>query len=203
MCSDAAAIASLYSIAMLYKDGRQAVLRAAAAAVAENGVDGVTTREVCARAGVTAPTIYHHFGSREGLLEQLLQDAHDRYLAGKDDITVTSDPAADTRSGWDHHIAFVRSNAQLYPLLLRPGSEASASSLAKLRAGFERFEQDGVLRQAITPALATIVLSSALRGIALRISHAPDDAELLRASELLREAVINALLTTDTTRSRR
>jgi hypothetical protein len=39
-------------------------------------------------------------------------------------------------------------------------------------------------------------------GIALRISHAPDDAEMLRASELLREALIEALLTTDT-KSRR
>jgi AcrR family transcriptional regulator len=187
---------------MLYGDGRQALLQAAAAAVAEHGIEAVTTRDVCARAGVGAPTLYHHFGSRDGLLQQLLRDVHDRYLAGKDDIAVTGNPVADTRSGWDHHIAFARSQAQLYPLLLRPGSETSESSLTRLRAGFDRLEQQDVLRRAITAAQATIVLSSALRGIAMRISHAPDDAELLYASELLRDAVIDALLTSDTTRSR-
>jgi AcrR family transcriptional regulator len=188
---------------MIYGSGREALLRAGEEAVAEHGIDGLTTRDVCARAGVGAPTLYHHFGSREGLLETLLQAADERYLAGKDAIALTGNAAADMRSGWDHHIEFARSNPALYPLLLRPGSKTSSSSLARLRSGFEMLQQEGALRAGVTAAQATIVLSSALRGIALRISHAPDDSELLRASELLRDAVIDALLIAVRTRSRR
>ena len=70
----------------------------------------------------------------------------------------TGVPAADLRSGGDHHIAFARSHAQLYLLLLRPGSEASESSLAKLRTGFEHLADQGALREGITAAQATILL---------------------------------------------
>jgi AcrR family transcriptional regulator len=182
---------------MVYGSGREALLRAGRESVEERGIDAVTTREVCAHAGVGAPTLYHHFGSREGLLEELLKEAQDRYLAGKDDILATGEAVADMRNGWDHHIAFARSNAALYPLLLRPNSEASTTSLDRLRRGFEHLEQAGALRAGITAAEATLVLSSALRGVALRLSYAPNDRDLLRASELLREAVSNSLLRTD------
>jgi AcrR family transcriptional regulator len=181
---------------MVYGSGRDALLRAGRASVEERGIDALTTREVCARAGVGAPTLYHHFGSREGLLEELLKEAQDRYLAGKDDIIATGDAVVDMRNGWDHHIAFARSNTALYPLLLRPNSEPSTTSLARLRRGFEQLEQTGALREGITAAEATLVLSSALRGVALRLSYAPDDPDLVRAAELLREAVINTLLRT-------
>jgi AcrR family transcriptional regulator len=187
---------------MVYGSGREALLRAGQEAVSEHGIDGLTTREVCARAGVGAPTLYHHFGSREGLLEELLREAEDRYLAGKDELATTGDAVADMRSGWDHHIAFARSNAALYPLLLRPDSETSTRSLARLHSGFERLQQEGRLRDGVTAAEATIVLSSAVRGVALRISHAPEDPELLRASDLLRDAVIDALLTPEEGSSR-
>lgn len=182
---------------MLYGSGREALLCAGRESVEERGIDAVTTREICARAGVGAPTLYHHFGSREGLLEELLKEAQDRYLTSKDGILATGDAAVDTRNGWEHHIAFARSNAALYPLLLRPNSDASTTSLARLRRGFERLEQAGALREGITAAEATLVLASALRGVALRLSYAPNDPDLLHASELLREAVINALLKTD------
>jgi AcrR family transcriptional regulator len=182
---------------MVYAAGRDALLRAGREAVQEHGLDGVTTRDVCARAGVGAPTLYHHFGSREGMLQQLLADAQQRYLADKDEIVATGDPATDLRRGWDRHIAFARSQAALYPILLRPGSEVSSASLDRLQRGFEHLSDIGALRGDVTAGEATTVLSSALRGIASRLSHTPDDLELRHASELLRDAVIDALLTTD------
>jgi len=38
------------------------------------GYDGVGVQQICAAAGVTKPTLYHHFGSKRGLLETLMQE---------------------------------------------------------------------------------------------------------------------------------
>ncbi len=38
------------------------------------GEDGLSIREVCARAGVTAPTIYHHFGDKAALVDRVVDD---------------------------------------------------------------------------------------------------------------------------------
>jgi AcrR family transcriptional regulator len=39
---------------------------------ASRGYDGVGVQEIVEAAGVTKPTLYHHFGSKQGLLEALL-----------------------------------------------------------------------------------------------------------------------------------
>lgn len=49
-------------------DTRDRLLAAAAEACAEVGYDGATLQAIAGRAGVTAPAIYNHFGSREELL---------------------------------------------------------------------------------------------------------------------------------------
>jgi len=42
---------------------------------AEKGFAATTTREICARAGVTKPALYYHFGSKEQLFRELILDA--------------------------------------------------------------------------------------------------------------------------------
>lgn len=43
---------------------------------ASRGYDGVQVREVAEEAGVSKPTLYYHFGSKEGLFRQLCLVAH-------------------------------------------------------------------------------------------------------------------------------
>jgi len=47
---------------------RQRLLAAAIAACVEHGYEGVTVNDVAARAEVSAPAIYHHFGGKDELL---------------------------------------------------------------------------------------------------------------------------------------
>jgi AcrR family transcriptional regulator len=185
---------------MVYSEGRQALLRAAESAITENGIEAVTTRDICARAGVRAPTLYHHFGDKDGLLEELLHETYLRYRQVKQELLVTGDPVDDAARGWDAHVDFARRHAALYPLMLRPGYQASAESMASLRSGFDRLNQIGALRAGITPELATVVLSAALRGIAARICRSPDDPTLTQASQVLRDAVISSLIKEGTNR---
>jgi AcrR family transcriptional regulator len=53
---------------------REAVLDAALALVDEGGLAAVTIAALAARSGVSNGSIYHHFGSREGVLRRLLVD---------------------------------------------------------------------------------------------------------------------------------
>src|SRR3954454_15200663 len=48
------------------------VARTAAGLFARQGYDATSVREIVAAAGVTKPTLYYHFGSKEGLAQALL-----------------------------------------------------------------------------------------------------------------------------------
>ncbi|MEM9563622.1 MAG: TetR/AcrR family transcriptional regulator [Actinomycetota bacterium] len=53
---------------------RAAILRAASRRFGADGFAGVSMDELAAEAGVTKPTIYAHFGSKEALFETLIGD---------------------------------------------------------------------------------------------------------------------------------
>lgn len=61
-------------------DRRSDLLRHALRLFTEHGYDGIGVQQIVEAAGVTKPTLYHHFGSKLGLLEALLADR----LAGLD-----------------------------------------------------------------------------------------------------------------------
>ncbi len=50
------------------------ILGQAAKAFAERGYEGVGVQDLCDAAGVTKPTLYYHFGSKEGLLAALFEE---------------------------------------------------------------------------------------------------------------------------------
>lgn len=54
-------------------DGRERLLTAARALFVERGYDAVGTQEIVERAGVTKPSLYHHFGSKRGLLDAVVE----------------------------------------------------------------------------------------------------------------------------------
>lgn len=60
---------------------RAQLLDAAAAIVADEGTDALTLQAVAARAGVTKPIAYEHFGSREGALIALYRRLDDDQMA--------------------------------------------------------------------------------------------------------------------------
>ncbi len=62
-------------------DTRAALLEAALELFAARGYDAVGVQEIVEAAGVTKPTLYHHFGSKRGLLEALLAEHFHRLEA--------------------------------------------------------------------------------------------------------------------------
>jgi AcrR family transcriptional regulator len=184
---------------MVQKETRRALLDAAAAVLAERGVERASTREIYGRAGVKAPTLYHHFGDKRGLMDAVIDDAFDRYMTQKRALRPTGDPFVDLRRGWDAHVAFARANPAIYPLMFppRPGppSAAAAESLGLLREAFDGLASRGALRPGVKPELATRALAAALHGVTAAITREPADRGNARMSTTVRDAVISALLT--------
>src|SRR5262249_48055783 len=57
------------------EEARRLILDTAQELVARSGPEGLRLQEIAAAAGVSHPLILHHFGSREGLVRALVQEA--------------------------------------------------------------------------------------------------------------------------------
>lgn len=186
---------------MIQSNARRSLLDAAAAVLAERGIDGASTREIYKRAGVKAPTLYHHFGDKRGLMDAVVTDAFERYLAQKRRLRPSGDPLVDLRHGWDTHVAFARANPVVYQLMFPAGgarpSGAARESLRLLRDGFDRLAAAGALREGVTPELATRSLAAALHGVTAAICREPTNRGNSRLSATVRDAIVAALLRTD------
>jgi AcrR family transcriptional regulator len=64
------------------EDARTAILDAAEQRLVASGPAGIRLQEVAADVGLSHPTVLHHFGSREGLVEAVVARALDSLHAG-------------------------------------------------------------------------------------------------------------------------
>jgi AcrR family transcriptional regulator len=130
---------------------------------------------------VKAPTLYHHVGDKRGLIDAVVTDAFERYLAEKRRLRSTGDRVVDLRRGWVAHVAFARANPVVYQLMFPDGgarpSAAARESLRLLREGFDRLAA-AALREGVTPELATRSLSAALHGVTAAICREPAHREI-------------------------
>lgn len=93
---------------------QEAFISEALALIEEFGLEGVTTRAVCSRVGVTAPTLYHHFGDIAGLVNAAVSTGFLRFLDHKQRAAPKSDLGEDLLSGWDNYLEFARVHPKLY-----------------------------------------------------------------------------------------
>jgi AcrR family transcriptional regulator len=60
---------------------RAAIVEAATPLLYERGLDGVGVAELCARLGISKETLYRHFGTKDGLVEAVLERRSERVHA--------------------------------------------------------------------------------------------------------------------------
>ncbi|MFC4051783.1 TetR/AcrR family transcriptional regulator [Actinomadura syzygii] len=171
-------------------DTRARIVRAAARLLAEAGGGDVSTRAVCAAAGVGAPTLYHHFGDKAGLLDAVAAHGFERYLASKRAQAPTGDPVDDLRQGWDVHVEFGRTHPELYTLMYgTPRHPPIAKEAHAILLGLvEAVARAGRLRVPVGAAAGMIGAAGA--GVTLLIISGEGGADL---SERTREAVLAAI----------
>jgi AcrR family transcriptional regulator len=172
---------------------RERILQAAAQLLADSGGAPVSTRAVCAAAGVGAPTLYHHFGDKDGLLDAVVAFGFDRYLVEKRSRPSTGDPVEDLRRGWDAHVEFGLAQPAFYALMYGVGRRPAAAEEAYriLLHMTEEVARAGRLRVPVKTAAAMIHAASV--GVTLKLisGHEPQP----ELSSRTREAILAAVAT--------
>ncbi|QFU89701.1 TetR/AcrR family transcriptional regulator [Amycolatopsis sp. YIM 10] len=180
-------------------DTRQQILDATAGLLARLGAEAVSIRDVCQAAGVTAPTVYHHFGDKKGLLDAVAEEGFTRYLRTKRARKPSGDPLADLRRGWNDHIGFALEHPAFYRLMYgTPNAEArppAREGHRALVAILDRLAAAGRLR--LPPEEAATLIHTGSVGTALSLLSTLDGPGTAELAERMREALFAAVLHRD------
>lgn len=171
------------------------LLAAAAALLERGGPDAVTTRAVLEEAGVTAPTLYHHFGDKDGLLNALLEEGIAKFFLHRAALPETTDPLADLLSSWDEFLDFISEQPQLFRLLgLRlvddPDLLRAASNWCRGR--LLHLEGEGRLTVEVNFALQALMAVS--NGVAMLRAQGANDADVRASGRFVFESTLAAMV---------
>ena len=174
------------------------LLRAAAELLANSEGSAVSTRQITALAGVTAPTLYHHFGDKEGLFDAVVSAGFEEYVAGERDFAPSGEPLEDVRRMWDNHVQFGLSQPHLYLVMFgnirpesRPAIVADAEALLE-----EMLNKAAIAGQInVPPREAARSILAANVGVTLMLIAEPVEERNLELSTMTRDSMIFAVST--------
>jgi AcrR family transcriptional regulator len=176
---------------------RTRILEAASGLLAQSAEADASTRAICDAAGITAPTLYHHFGDKEGLLAAVVDFGWAAFLETKRTVAavVHEHVADDVRAGWDNHLEFARENPNFYKLMWSPAVAASSAAFREayqmLHERLEIGAARGQLR--MSAEMAARMVMAAATGAALSLISQPDLFGDGAFATQLREAVIASI----------
>ncbi|MGH7857296.1 MAG: TetR/AcrR family transcriptional regulator, partial [Candidatus Binatia bacterium] len=151
---------------------RRAILDAAEELIARHGEEGLSIREVCARAGVTPPTIYHHFGDKASLVERVVDECFaefDRSFARR---AAPTDPVERLRWGLDRYVEYGLAHPVHYRLMFEQRHRPTPGGMASydiLRRQVAAIAAAGRLGPPVEDA--TAALWSAVHGVTSLLIH--------------------------------
>jgi len=173
------------------------ILSVAADILEKDGAEAVTTRAVCQAAGITAPTLYHHFGDKDGLLRAVVANGVKTFMAQKRANRRTADALADLKRGWDRWIAFGLERPRLFRLMVestRSDPSANQEAFVIMRSTIERLGAEGRLTTGVDTAART--MWAAANGVLTMFLQDTPPADIVSSSELLFDALMVRLLRT-------
>ena len=106
-------------------DARRAILDATESLLAEEGYESFSIRRLVERCGYTAPTIYHYFGDKPGLLDALLEEVFQKLVRLIRRVPASDDAIEYLRALARAFVRFGLRNPTHYRLLTQPRDPAS------------------------------------------------------------------------------
>lgn len=173
---------------------RRAILDAATEVFSKTGYRAGSLRQIAARVGMSEASIFHHFPSKEALLEAVLDERDQR---SKEIVAFGAD-ASETIRGiirLAQEITSVPGLVELYcQLLIEAADEEHPAherflkqrheTLEMVRATFFQLEQEQRLRPGVSPEAATRMVTAMFDGVQARWLLDPEQmnmAETLRS----------------------
>ena len=164
----------------------QALLDAAAALIAERGVEQTSLARIGERAGTSRGLPTHHFGSKDTLVARLARRSQDRVSAATLNVLERGDQALENVSALDvlrttlgtYLELFENPTADDRALIVMWGAtfpsqasidgmvEADQRSYDGWAEVIRRGQQDGSIRHDVDPTAASVVLFGLMRGVA-------------------------------------
>jgi AcrR family transcriptional regulator len=183
------------------EDTRRAILDAAERLLVESGLEAFSMRRLAERCGCTAPTLYHYFRDKPGLIDELLEERLQHLVTELSRVSQSGDPRAHVRALCLSFARFGLRNPRHYELLsLNRGPDApdppAGEEARRLLAGpLEVLADRGGIGEGEFEELR-LGLWSVLHGyILLRTSHPEEDwsdAVLERSVDALLDATLGA-----------
>ncbi|MFJ6279198.1 MULTISPECIES: TetR/AcrR family transcriptional regulator [Arthrobacter] len=172
------------------------LLQAAAELLANSAGAPVSTRQITQLAGVSAPTLYHHFGDKEGLYDAVVSAGFEEYVAGERDFAPSGQPLEDIRRMWDNHVHFGLNQPELYLVMfgnIRPESRPAivADAEALMEEMLNKAAAAGQL--SVQPREAARSILAANVGVTLMLIAEPVAERNLDLSTMTRDAMIFAV----------
>ena len=156
---------------------RRVILDATEALLLELGPEGFSVRKLVDRCGYSAPTIYHHFNDKQGLIDALLEERLERLAEEIEAVPQGRDPVENLRALMRAFARFGLQNPTHYQLLTqtheddlhiieaaeraRTAMETPSEEIA--RRGWIVLGDEEVFRQAVWSTVHGIVAMRALR----------------------------------------
>jgi len=166
------------------------IMTCAANLLEKAGIDAVTTRAVCDAAGVTAPTLYHHFGDKEGLLRAVAARGVARFIKAKRVARATDDALYDLKRGWDAWIGIALERPNLFRLMiqtLQADPSIGGEGFDILRGIVQRLADEGRLRSDVETASRTMWAAS--NGVLTLFLQGATAADIHISSDLMFDAL--------------
>lgn len=136
------------------QSARAAILEAAWALVREEGLAGLSLRDLARQAGITTPTVYAYFASKSDIYDAMFGQAAEDFAAHMAVPYDTDDPREVLVAGTRRFVEFCTSDLARYQLLFQrtiPGFEPSAESYAPAARALELSRSRLVLNDVTEP----------------------------------------------------
>jgi AcrR family transcriptional regulator len=180
-------------------DSRSLILSATEALLVERGYAGFSIRKLVDRCGLTAPTIYHHFGDKNGLIDALLEARIETLVAELRAVPLAADPVENMRRLFRAFAEFGIQNPTHYELLHASRREqtdaipAAQEAQAILLEPLEALAAEGRL---YTPDLDETrqVAWAFLHGMILLQKTRPDEEWIPNLVDLSLDALLRACI---------
>lgn len=171
------------------ESARSAIVAAAWEAVGEAGLAGLSIRDLARRAGITTPTIYAYFASKNDVYDAMFQEAAEEFERHVTVVSTVEEPEAALLAGARRFMEFCRADVPRYQLLFQrtiPGFEPSPAAFAPAVRALE-ITRERLASSGITDRRALDLWTAMNTGLVdQQISNDPDGD---RWSSLLDEAV--------------
>jgi AcrR family transcriptional regulator len=147
---------------MTGKERRAQLLDIGRRLFAERGLDGTSIEEIAARAGVSKPVVYEHFGGKEGLYAVVVDREVERFLTM---ATTLLDGGEDNMAKFEiaavELLKYIQENSDGFRILVRDsnptsGSGTFASLMSDIASQVEHILGDVLKTRGYDPKLAPV-----------------------------------------------